>query len=90
MGSALLDHVAETIMIIDIQNMNSVGLRKIVMARDEQHVLVIVHGCAIPEIVAAGDHDRAWLARIDHDNLVMDDGMGAWSCFKQLPLPMPN
>ena len=82
----LLDNVAEAVVVIDVEDMDRVGLRQRLMASYDEEVLVIVVRCAIAEIVTAGYHDAVIRHRVDDHDFVVNDGVRIRTGLQQLVL----
>lgn len=66
----------ESVVLVDIQDMDGVGASQRPVAPDDGQVLVVGVGGLEAEVVAAGDHHAIFLRhRVDDDDLVMHDGM---------------
>src|SRR5882672_12363362 len=56
--------------------MNGVRHGEILIAADDEQILIVVVGGLVAQVVAAGDDGASlWIQGIDHDDLVMNDGM---------------
>src|SRR5689334_7358708 len=64
----------KAVVVIDIENMNRISLGQRLMTVDDHQIFVIAVGGLESEIMAA-EHDRAAVGeRIDHQELVVNDG----------------
>ena len=79
-----LEPIAERVVVVDVQHVAGIGLGQAAMAANDDQVLVVVMRGAEAEIVRAGHHHAIGAERIDHHDLVVNDGEAE---FLQLGFP---
>ena len=71
-------------MVVHVKTVGGVGFGERSMALDDTHVLVVVVGRAIAEVVTASDDDAIGAEGIDDDDLVVNDGV---TCLEEFFFP---